>query len=132
MAKNKKKSNDNANNNGSIKLSKTLRTMIGVLIALLLVLLGVLSFRFAYGIANGSSVDSPPGRSVQVYIHDSMSPGDVASMLEEKGLLKGTLEFVVHAKLKGYNPSKYTGSHTLNTSMNAEQQLNELMNLNGD
>ncbi|MBR5338193.1 MAG: hypothetical protein IK152_09435 [Lachnospiraceae bacterium] len=132
MAKNKKKSNDNANNNGSVKKSGTARTLIGLLIVVLLIVLGVGSFRFAYSIANGSSVDDPPGRSVQVYIHDSMSPGDVAAMLQDKGLLDNTIEFVVHAKLKGYVPSRYTGSHTLNTSMNAEQQVNELMNLNGD
>lgn len=159
MEKNKKKSHDHAYNNGSVKkkrleyddwsknevnknkendegkskgATRTARGLITLAVIAVLILLGVESYRFAYRIANGSAVDSPPGRPVQVYIRDSMSPGDVAEMLKEKGLLDGTIEFVVHAKLKGYNPSKYTGSHTLNTSMNAEQQLSELMNINGE
>ena len=120
------------NKKKSVFSKKAVRRLFVVAIAGLLIILGVESYRFAYRIANGRAVSDPPGKSVQVFIHDNMAPKDVANMLQEKGLLDSTLEFVVHAKMKGYDPSRYTGSHILNTSMNAEQQVNELMNLNGD
>ncbi len=158
MAENKKKPDDHAYHNGSVRRPKagydggttrelkssgregrksvlttrTARRLIVVAVFALLILLGWESYQFAYRIANGKAVDSPPGKSVQVFVRDNMSQGDVATMLQEKGLLDNTIEFVVHAKMKGYNPSRYTGSHILNTCMNVEQQLNELMNLNGD
>ncbi len=157
MAKDKKKPHDNAHHNGGLTRSgayydegatrelnmsddgekrgfttNVARRLIWVAVFALLVLLGWESYNFAYRIANGKAMDSPPGKSVQVFVRDNMSQGDVATMLQEKGLLDNTIEFVVHAKMKGYNPSRYTGSHILNTCMNAEQQLNELMNLNGD
>lgn len=110
----------------SRKLTKKLIiiAMIGILCVA-----GVLSFRFAYRITNGESVDEAPGREVSVYIHDSMSVRDVSNMLYEKGLIVNTLDFDIQAMMKGYKPSKYAGSYILNTCLNAEKQVNELMNL---
>lgn len=106
---------------------KVSNRLIVAAIAAIMLLLGFESFKFAYRITNGSAVDPYPGKEINVYIHDSMSDSDVATMLYEKGLIVSKLDFVIQAKIKNYKPSKYAGSYTLNTSMNAESQLNELM-----
>lgn len=112
---------------------KTTRRRIGRLVTAaviaLVVFAGIVSFQLGYRISNGAAVDSPPGKETLVYIHDNMTANDVATLLLEKGLLLDRLDFIIHAKIKGYNPSKYTGGHTLNTAMNAETLVNELMNV---
>ena len=104
------------------------RLIVAAVIALV-IFAGIISFKLGYRISNGASVDSPPGKEMLVYIHDNMTANDVATLLLEKGLLVDRLDFVIHAKIKGYNPSRYTGGHTLNSAMNAETLVNELMNV---
>ena len=113
--------------------SKATRRRVGRLLAAavisLVVFMGIVSYQLGYRISNGETVDTPPGKEVLVYVHDNMSANDVATLLLEKGLLVDRLDFIIHARIKGYNPSKYTGGHTLNTAMNAETLVNELMNV---
>ena len=104
------------------------RLIIAAVIALV-VFAAIVSYRFGYRISNGATVDTPPGKEMLVYIHDNMTANDVATLLLEKGLLVDRLDFVIHAKIKGYNPSKYTGGHTLNSAMNAETLVNQLMSV---
>ena len=120
-------------NNTDRLQSRVTRRRIGRLVVVaviaLVVFAGIASFQLGYRITNGPTVDSPPGKEAMVYIHDNMSANDVATLLLDKGLLVDRLDFLIHAKIKGYNPSKYTGGHSLNSAMNAETIVNELMNV---
>ncbi len=120
-------------NNTDRLQSRVTRRRIGRLVVVaviaLVVFAGIASFQLGYRITNGPTVDSPPGQEAMVYIPDNMSANDVATLLLDKGLLVDRLDFLIHAKIKGYNPSKYTGGHSLNSAMNAETIVNELMNV---
>ncbi len=120
-------------NNTDRRAGRVTRRRIGRLVAAaviaLVIFAGIVSFQLGYRLTNGPTVDSPPGKEMMVYVHDNMTANDVATLLLDKGLLVDRLDFIIHAKIKGYNPSKYTGGHSLNTAMNAETLVNELMNV---
>ena len=102
--------------------------IVHISIAAVLIVFAIVSFNFAYRITSGAAKDNPPGHTADIIVFDAMSEADVANMLKEKNIINSALEFEIQARIKGYKPSKHTGSFTVNSSMNVEKILSELMN----
>ena len=82
------------------------------------------AYRFGYSVFSRRGVDQEPGRDVLVIVTDRMSTGDVARMLEEKGVIDSALVLRVQKFI--YGTKIYPGTYTVNTSMSGQKILRVL------
>ena len=75
------------------------------------------------GIFAEPPVSEGEGRDRLVQIKNTMSDKDIAALLEEKGLIRDSMLFVLQLKLSGYSGRIVSGHYTLNTSMKAEEMM---------
>ncbi len=85
--------------------------------------LGLRSYSYGYRIFAEPPVSAGEGKDRLVQVKDSMSDTDIAKMLEEKGLIRDHLLFVLQLKVSGYSGKLKAGPYTLNTSMTAEEMM---------
>lgn len=78
-------------------------------------------YRFGYEIFNSTAVATAPGVDKEVTIPEGASASDVGKMLEDKGLIKNRLIFVIQQKIFEYDLTP--GNYTLNTSMTSRDML---------
>ncbi len=87
-----------------------------ILILMFLMWVGRRGYEFGYRVFTETSAAEPPGKDVVVLIRSDMSKRDVAEMLEEKGLIKDPLLFLIQYRLTDFDKIE-PGTYTLNTSM---------------
>lgn len=88
---------------------------------------GKKAYDFGYRIFTEEPMSAEPGRNVTVTVTNDTSEGDLAEMLEEKGLIRDALLFRIQKKLSAYKDDVEPGSYQLNTSMNTDQMLEVLV-----
>ena len=85
-------------------------------------------YRVMYDVFADEPVSDGEGQNVVVRVDSDMSTYDIGKRLEEEGLVENALIFTVQTKLfteKG--KSILSGTYTLNTSMNAEEMIEILV-----
>lgn len=108
-------------------LGTVIRAVILVVLAIVLVRLGGKAYHFGFRIFTEEPMSAPPGRDIQITVSKSDDTGDVAKMLEEKGLIKDAKLFRTQKALSMYDGDIHPGMFTLNTSMTAEEILAVLL-----
>ena len=76
-----------------------------------------LGYDYGYRLFTEPAVSEAPGKDVLVQVKDGMSAGEIAKMLEEKGLVRDSRLFYVQFLLSAYRNKVEPGVYTLNTSM---------------
>lgn len=121
----KETTSDISNNISKKKTKKRVTSFLGrivIYIMLLIMLVGIpFSFQFGHSIFYASSVDSPPGRNVEMTIEDGMSFGKLADKLYESGVIVNKLSFEIQAKF--FDIRMHSGEYTFNTSQTSRQIL---------
>ena len=121
----KETTSDISNNISKKKTKKRVTSFLGrivIYIMLLRMLVGIpFSFQFGHSIFYASSVDSPPGRNVEMTIEDGMSFGKLADKLYESCGIGNKLSFEIQAKF--FDIRMHSGEYTFNTSQTSRQIL---------
>lgn len=121
----KETTSDISNNISKKKTKKRVTSFLGRIVTyimLLIMLVGIpFSFQFGHSIFYASSVDSPPGRNVEMTIEDGMSFGKLADKLYENGVIGNKLSFEIQAKF--FDIRMHSGEYTFNTSQTSRQIL---------
>lgn len=121
----KETTSDISNNISKKKTKKRVTSFLGRIVTyimLLIMLVGIpFSFQFGHSIFYASSVDSPPGRNVEMTIEDGMSFGKLADKLYESGVIGNKLSFEIQAKF--FDIRMHSGEYTFNTSQTSRQIL---------
>ena len=121
----KETTSDISNNISKKKTKKRVTSFLGRIVTyimLLIMLVGIpFSFQFGHSIFYASSVDSPPGRNVEMTIEDGMSFGKLADKLYESGAIGNKLSFEIQAKF--FDIRMHSGEYTFNTSQTSRQIL---------
>ena len=121
----KETTSDISNNISKKKTKKRVTSFLGRIVTyimLLIMLVGIpFSFQFGHSIFYASSVDSPPGRNVEMTIEDGMSFGKLADKLYENGVIGNKLSFEIQSKF--FDIRMHSGEYTFNTSQTSRQIL---------
>ena len=121
----KETTSDISNNISKKKTKKRVTSFLGRIVTyimLLIMLVGIpFSFQFGHSIFYASSVDSPPGRNVEMTIEDGMSFGKLADKLYQNGVIGNKLSFEIQAKF--FDIRMHSGEYTFNTSQTSRQIL---------
>ena len=78
---------------------------------------GEYAYTYCYSIVSDAAAEEEPGRDVSVSVTSDMSAGQVAKLLERKGLVKSANVFKIQMKVTDYEDKIQAGNYTLNTSM---------------
>ena len=81
------------------------------------------AYDFGYRVFADEPVSKTGGRTITVGIAEDADVKDIASMLEEKGLIADADLFVVQEFLSAYHGEIVPGIYDLSTNMTAEQML---------
>ena len=81
------------------------------------------AYDFGYKVFADKPISQSEGRSITVGVAEDADIGDVAQMLEEKGLIEDARLFRVQELLSGYHNKILPGIYDLSTSMTAEEML---------
>lgn len=85
--------------------------------------LGTLSYETGYRIFTEKPVELSPGTDKEIEIPQGISALELATLLEEKGLVKDNYVFFLQMKLSAYGKKVKPGEYTLNTSQTAREML---------
>ena len=94
--------------------------------------IGKFAYDFCYSIVLDAAVDAEPGRDVSVTLSAGMDTGEVAQLLERKGLVEDAEIFRLQVVLNGYEDSLQTGTYVLNTSMTPKEMMGVMAGEAGD
>lgn len=84
---------------------------------------GKKAYDFGYRIFTEEPMAEAPGRDVSVTVTDSDSDSTIATMLEEKGVIREAMLFRIQKKLSIYKEDVKPGTYSLNTSMTTDEIL---------
>lgn len=98
-------------------LSITLKIVVFAVVILAIFRLGGMAFDYGHSVFQEEAMDAPPGRTITVTLEDGASIGEIAKLLEEKGLVEDWKLFVIQVKVSKYSKTMQPGTYTLNTSM---------------
>lgn len=102
-------------------LSISISVLFGVLVVCGLYQIGQRCYDFGYRVYTEPAVSQDDGTDALVQITDDMGTGELAELLEEKGLVRDARLFYVQAKLAGFKLEP--GMYTVNTSMTAREMM---------
>ena len=81
------------------------------------------TYNFCYQVVLDTPVDDEPGRDVSVTLSQGMDTGEMARLMERKGLVEDAGIFRIQIILSGYEDKLQEGTYVLNTSMSPRQML---------
>lgn len=84
---------------------------------------GKKAYDFGFRIFTEEPMAKPPGREVTVTVSSGDSEGDIATMLQEKGLIRDAILFRIQKKLSTYKNKIGPGTYKLNTCMTTDEML---------
>ena len=106
-------------------LKKTIQIIFRIFIVTIIVYvaakLGTIAFDFGYRVFTEPAVAEAPGDDVLVQVKEGMEAGELAEVLEEKGLIRDARLFYLQATLCKFEPKM--GNYTLKTSMTPSQMM---------
>jgi aminodeoxychorismate lyase len=109
----------------SNKTKKRVASFFGRIVVYILVLVLIAGIPFAYKFGHSvfyaSSVDSPPGRNIQVNVVEGMSFDKLADTLYDKGVIENKFSFEIQARF--FDIRMHTGEYTFNTSQTSREIL---------
>lgn len=107
---------------------------VAVLIIAIVLIIGAAkkAYEFGYRIFTEQPMSAEPGRDVTLNVTSGQGESDIATMLEEKGLIRDALLFRIQKKLSSYSGDIKPGTYTLNTCMNTEEMLEILVGTTDD
>lgn len=107
------------------KTKKRLASFFGKIVIYILILILIAGIPFAYqfghSIFYGSSVDSRPGRNVEVTIDEGTSFGQLADILYGDGIIGNKFSFEIQAKF--FDIRMHTGDYIFNSSQTSREIL---------
>lgn len=115
--------------------SKVVMKIVNISFSILLMLLivfglyktGEAAYLFGYRVFTETAVTSEEeGTDKVVQITGDMGEKDIGELLENKGLIRDSVLFVVQLKLSSYSNKIKPGTYTLNTSM-ASREMMQIM-----
>ncbi|HVB25895.1 MAG TPA: endolytic transglycosylase MltG [Ktedonobacteraceae bacterium] len=116
-------------------MMKTRGSRIAILSVLLLglIIFGIVYFAWNTAFDIFQPASSPPGTTVPVRIYPGESTAQIASDLQNKGLIRNALAFRIWARIKGLDTSLQAGGYNhLNTSMTISDIINKLLTAQPD
>lgn len=102
-------------------LSISITVLLSVLVVCGLYQIGLKCYDFGYRVYTEPAVSKGDGVDMLVQVTDEMGTGDIAQLLEEKGLVRDARLFYLQAKLAGFK--KVPGVYTVSTSMTARELM---------
>lgn len=105
------------------KSSKTRRKIAWAVIAGLILMVACLASLASYMLG---PKDSSATQDVPVEIVSGMMPGDIASMLEDSGVIRSALAFSIYARLSGAQNSLQAGSYQLSPADSTPEIASQL------
>lgn len=107
------------------KNKKRLASFFGKIVIYILILILIAGIPFAYqfghSIFYGSSVDSRPGRNVEVTIDEGTSFSQLADILYGDGIIENKFSFEIQAKF--FDIRMHTGDYIFNSSQTSREIL---------
>ena len=100
-------------------LSISITVLLSVLVVCGLYQIGLKCYDFGYRVYTEPAVSKGDGTDMLVQVTADMGMGDLAEVLEEKGLVRDARLFFLQAKLAGFQEEP--GVYTVNTSMTARE-----------
>ena len=100
-----------------------LRLAVLILVVVGIFKVGEYAYTYCYSIVSDEAAEEKPGRDVSVSVTSDMSAGQVAKLLERKGLVKSANVFKIQMKVTDYEDKIQAGNYTLNTSMRPRKIL---------
>lgn len=104
-------------------LSIALKIVIYAVIIMGVYRLSMMAFDYGHSIFAEEAVDSRPGRTIEVTVESGASVGEIAKLLEEKGLVEDWKLFYLQAKLSKYSNKMEAGQYTLSTAMMPSEMM---------
>lgn len=107
---------DRAGAAGVVLAGGFFRIALYVCVALLIFWLGKTTYQFGYSVFNQQAMSPGEGQEITVVIKDDASVFKIARTLENKGLIKDDLVFVVQERLSNYHGKLRPGTYLLSTA----------------
>ena len=107
---------DRAGAAGVVLAGGFFRIALYVCVALLIFWLGKTTYQFGYSVFNQQAMSRGEGQEITVVIKDDASVFKIARTLENKGLIKDDLVFVVQERLSNYHGKLRPGTYLLSTA----------------
>lgn len=107
------------------KIRRKKRKRLRLFIPIILIATIVLGKTYIEDSTKAVSVKAPEGKSVN--IPEGSSTADISNILKENNLIKNKLVFDIHSKLTGKSSKYKAGMYDLNTDMDQEKIMNELV-----
>lgn len=104
-----------------------IRVAILILAIYVVIEAGKKAYDFGFRIFTEEPMSESPGREVTVNVTDGDSESDIATMLEEKGIIREALLFRIQKKALGYKKKIEPGAYKLNTCMTTDEILETLV-----
>lgn len=105
-----------------------IKVALSVVIIIAIFRIAISAYDFGFQVFADIPVSEGEGRTVSVVVSSTQDVKDVAKMLEEKGLIRDDLVFVIQEKLSESDHGIESGTYELNTAMTSEQILAVLTN----
>lgn len=108
-----------------MNINKALFTFIKIAFSVMILLLviygtvrlGRVGYDYGYRLFTEPAMEEAPGEDVLVQVKEDMSNREIATMLEEKGLVRDSNLFYIQLVMSAYAKKIEPGVYTLNTSM---------------
>ncbi len=113
-------------------LRTAVKIMLAVLVAVVIYRGALLGYEIGYRVFAEEPVSSGEGTDITVTISEGMDSGDIADLLEEKGIIRSALIFKLQNRLSSYKTTMKAGTYTLNTSMTNDEIMEELSTSSGE
>ena len=104
-------------------LSIALKIVVTAVVILGIVRLGGVAFYYGHSVFQEEAVDEEPGRSITVTIDDGSDIGEIAKLLEDKGLVNDWKLFYIQVKVSKYAKKLEAGTYTLTTAMKPREMM---------
>ncbi|MCR5753290.1 MAG: endolytic transglycosylase MltG [Acetatifactor sp.] len=113
----------NTGNIISAVMGTILRVVVSVAVIFVIYKGATRFYDYGYRIFTEPAVSNGEGRTVTVAVTESMSPFDIGSMFEEKGLTRDSKLFAFQYILSEYRKDVKPGIFELSTGMTAEEMM---------
>ncbi len=104
-------------------IKKIISLLLLVLIVMLIIGLGRSAYRFGYSIFHQEAVSPPPGDRITVEIPQNATPGEIATILNNAGLITDRNLSLVQARLSPYHGKTGSGRFRLSTAQTTDEML---------
>lgn len=126
MAQKKKKKKKNTGYQAAVFTIKgILRILVYIVVVMAIVYAGRVSYDFGYEVFHEAPL-TPNGKipkEATVYVEENMDIGQIADMLEKKGIVRSSMVFRIQELFSDYHKKEKTGTYILDSSMEPEMIL---------